>query len=485
MAGAEERMLYCGAGTDIFPLIRYPEIKNFTYVDREPWSIEWSRDYEEIDGLRLRAQMGRPFKRRLEDRLNSHFEILESSVVADRFWTYKVKNKRTGVVQNLLYITNILLPEISPEDQMKPLDEIEDYDTNLTRGILNMMRRCTILYINNYLPAFHLIKALKIDTAYTGRQTYKGGLTTVTTYLIYKTIYDETGGITGRIDFDLKSPHLGYVPFSHTKFDSSGLASYCFMFNRDGELCCHTKEHLYDEFLEEYENMTVANFDEMIALGFDINHIFNDGRTPFMRIYYESDNRKALIRYMLKQPELDLDKGRIIDGCGDEASIFMNIIDDYDEVYDDDAFVLDILKRLTDEQVQSYEKDGNSIIMYLCCQDFDNDNLDLLKYAINRFGIEINKQNNDGETVLYIACRTGLDKCVEHLYENYENIIDITLATDAEDDVFSCACRRASELEVGETERDNYVRIIRYLLDKHSEFRDTYGDMLEEIEEIE
>lgn len=168
----KNRLLYLGSDTDLSPIILYPEIKEFVYIDQLPrnYKSHWGIDY--YKGLYIPQY--RPDKKGdmindLIQKMKKNFHNVKVTRDGDLLTIYFDKNKK------LIYWLNTILPEFDYQNQFKKIKNIKSddlfdltklkyySDTNLTKEIIDDMLKCNILYIRGYYPSFPIIQMLNLD----------------------------------------------------------------------------------------------------------------------------------------------------------------------------------------------------------------------------------------------------------------------------------------------------------------------------------
>ncbi len=172
----KNRLLYLGSDTDLSPILLYPDIKEFVYIDQLPRNYEshWGITY--YKGLYI-PQYRPDTKGNMIDllvkKMRKHFTHVKVNREGDLLTIYFDKNKK------LTYWLNTLLPEFTDKNQFKTIKEIKspyysnskkdlqkmEYysDTNLTKEIIDDMLKCNILYIRGYYPSFPILQMLHLD----------------------------------------------------------------------------------------------------------------------------------------------------------------------------------------------------------------------------------------------------------------------------------------------------------------------------------
>jgi len=164
-----KRLLYLGADNDITPIISYPDIKQFVYVDQLPRNYHAHYGIKYYKGLYIpQYHSKKNMVQVFVDKMKKQFQDILVRRDGDKLEIRFEKNR------TLTYWLNTLLPTFTAKNQFKKIKEVdgeEKYDyydsTNLTKEIIDSMLKCNILFIKGYYPAFPILRMLKLKTIIT------------------------------------------------------------------------------------------------------------------------------------------------------------------------------------------------------------------------------------------------------------------------------------------------------------------------------
>jgi hypothetical protein len=208
-----ERLLYFGSDIDLSPILLYPKINDFVYIDQTPRNYEAHWGVKYYKGLYIpsyRPDCGdKDMVESLIEKIKKKFKNVKSHREGDKLVITFDKKKK------LTYWLNTLLPNFTFKNQFKKIKKVKSegeymfnteafsyFDkTNLTKEIIDDMLKCNILYIRGYYPSFPIIQMLKLDKIIT--QDY-----------IISYYYDGKDGGRGKKygEIDLRKPYLNYKP---------------------------------------------------------------------------------------------------------------------------------------------------------------------------------------------------------------------------------------------------------------------------------
>ena len=171
-----DRILYFGADIDLTPVILYPNIREFVYIDQLPrnyeahWGIEY---YKGIYIPKYRPDAGgKNMIEVLHNKLDSKFNDVKYVRNGDLLEFEFDKGRK------LYYWINTLLPlfnefktdKIIIKNDKKKYYDVDAVDeckyfskTNLTKEIIDDMLKCNILFIRGFYPSFPIFQMLKLD----------------------------------------------------------------------------------------------------------------------------------------------------------------------------------------------------------------------------------------------------------------------------------------------------------------------------------
>ncbi len=165
-----KRLLYLGADDDLTPIISYPDIKHFVYVDQLPRNYHAHYGIKYYKGLYIPQYVHskKDMVQVLVDKMKKQFADVLIRRDGDKLEIRFEKNR------TLTYWLNTLLPTFTAKNQFKKIKEVdgeEKYDyydsTNLTKEIIDSMLKCNVLFIKGYYPAFPILRMLKLKTIIT------------------------------------------------------------------------------------------------------------------------------------------------------------------------------------------------------------------------------------------------------------------------------------------------------------------------------
>lgn len=172
-----DRILYLGADTDLTPIILYPQIKEFVYIDQLP------RNYEAHWGIEYYKGLYIP-KYRPDVKGKTMIDVLYDKLKKE--FGNDVKYNRNGDLleftfdnnRKLFYWINTLLPSFNEfgNDIIEIINDKKKYysaddaqlckyysPNNLTKEIIDDMLKCNILFLRGFYPAFPIFQMLKLD----------------------------------------------------------------------------------------------------------------------------------------------------------------------------------------------------------------------------------------------------------------------------------------------------------------------------------
>lgn len=165
-----KRLLYLGSDDDITPIISYPDIKQFVYVDQLPRNYHAHYGIKYYKGIYIPQYVHskKDMVQVLVDKMKKQFQDILVQRDGDKLEIRFEKNR------TLTYWLNTLLPTFTAKNQFKKIKEVdgkEKYDyydsTNLTKEIINSILKCNVLFIKGYYPAFQILRMLKLKTIIT------------------------------------------------------------------------------------------------------------------------------------------------------------------------------------------------------------------------------------------------------------------------------------------------------------------------------
>lgn len=163
-------LLYLGADDDLTPIISYPDIKQFVYVDQLPRNYHAHYGIKYYKGIYIPQYVHskKDMVQVLVDKMKKQFQDILVRRDGDKLEIRFEKNR------TLTYWLNTLLPTFTAKNQFKKIKEVdgkEKYDyydsTNLTKEIIDSMLKCNVLFIKGYYPAFPILRMLKVRTIIT------------------------------------------------------------------------------------------------------------------------------------------------------------------------------------------------------------------------------------------------------------------------------------------------------------------------------
>lgn len=207
------RLLYFGSDIDLSPIILYPNINDFVYIDQTPRNYEAHWGVKYYKGLYIpsyRPDCGdKDMVESLIEKMKKKFSNVKSHRDGDKLVIKFGKNRK------LTYWLNTLLPNFTYKNQFKKIKKVKSegkhmfnpeafsyFDkTNLTKEIIDDMLNCNILYIRGYFPSFPIIQMLILDKI-------------ITQDCIISYHFEGKDGGRGKKygEIDLRKPFLNYKP---------------------------------------------------------------------------------------------------------------------------------------------------------------------------------------------------------------------------------------------------------------------------------
>jgi len=168
-----KRLLYFGADIDISPIVLFPKIKEFVFVDLgdvnhlNHWGTEYYKGF--IIPSKPRHWKGKNLQSTL------------TMILSDYYSDITIKKKNNMLLftfdnnRKLKYYTNIFLPSYNKNNaciRLRDRKNIKYINQNyipnsLTREVIDEMLQCNILFILGYFPSYPIISELQLDEIYT------------------------------------------------------------------------------------------------------------------------------------------------------------------------------------------------------------------------------------------------------------------------------------------------------------------------------
>lgn len=166
-----KKLLYFGADIDISPILLFPKIKEFVFMDLGDVNHLAHWGVEEYNGFIIprkpRHWLGKDLQSTLKIILLKFYPDVKVSRTKNII-TYIFDKERT-----IKYYTNVFLPNydkkkcVSTQFNSKETLYKNYIQTSLTKNIIDEILSCNILYVLGYFPGYPIVSLLNLDIIYT------------------------------------------------------------------------------------------------------------------------------------------------------------------------------------------------------------------------------------------------------------------------------------------------------------------------------